>query len=96
MTFMDWWGEDEDSFRRALRHLMREPFEAGVASQKGEIEQLRAAFAAWEQDPHTYSKRPCGTCRQVTAALGTPFGCVRFAQTGQSYVIAAEAAKRGE
>ncbi len=41
MTFGDWWDKDEDSFRQALRHLMREPFEAGVKSQRGEIERLR-------------------------------------------------------
>ncbi len=41
MTFLDWWDKDKDSFRRALRALMRDPFDAGVESQQAKIKRLR-------------------------------------------------------
>lgn len=30
-------------------------------------------------DPHQWSTRPCPTCRTITALVGYPFGCVRYA-----------------
>lgn len=41
MCFLDWWDDEEGAFRDGLRHLMREPFEAGVKSQQTEIKRLR-------------------------------------------------------
>lgn len=41
MCFLDWWDDEKDTFRQGLRHLMREPFEAGVRSQQAEIDRLR-------------------------------------------------------
>ena len=28
-----------------------------------------------EKDPHSWSNRPCQTCRTVSSILGKPFGC---------------------
>jgi len=28
-------------------------------------------------DPHQWSKRPCETCRTISAIIGKPFGCYR-------------------
>lgn len=44
-----------------------------VASDSG----VAAAVAgALEADPHTFSSRPCQTCRLVSGLLGRDFGCV--------------------
>ena len=29
-------------------------------------------------DPHQWSRRPCATCKVITALIGKPFGCDRF------------------
>ena len=29
-------------------------------------------------DPHGWSKRPCDTCRTISAIIGKPFGCYRL------------------
>ncbi len=29
-------------------------------------------------DSHQWSKRPCETCKAITAILGKPFGCNRY------------------
>ena len=31
-------------------------------------------------DPHSWSERPCGTCRSITGLLGFDFGCNRRAK----------------
>ena len=28
-----------------------------------------------ENDPHSWSKRPCPTCRTISSMIGRPFGC---------------------
>lgn len=28
-----------------------------------------------QRDNHSWSERPCGTCRTITTMLGQPFGC---------------------
>jgi hypothetical protein len=33
------------------------------------------AFELIEKDPHQWSKRPCTTCRTISAIIGRPFGC---------------------
>ncbi len=35
-------------------------------------------------DPHQWSKRPCTTCRAITALLGEPFGCDRHRKEKQA------------
>ena len=57
-----------------------------IGGLEAKVVRLREAIDAWEMDPHNYSKRPCGTCRQMTEALGKPFGCVRYAITGMFHV----------
>ncbi len=29
-------------------------------------------------DLHSWSKRPCKTCRIITSIIGKPFGCIRY------------------
>ena len=60
--------------------------DAAMKELEAEVEGLRNSIDAWEMDPHNYSKRPCGTCQQMTKALGKPFGCVRYALTDMPYV----------
>lgn len=31
-------------------------------------------------DGHTWSTRPCETCRTITSLIGESFGCVRYAK----------------
>lgn len=40
----------------------------------------RAALRRISRDMHRTSRRPCATCREITEALGEPFGCVAFHQ----------------
>ena len=37
---------------------------------------LGTALDLIQEDPHQWSKRPCSTCRAVSAIIGKPFGCV--------------------
>ena len=30
------------------------------------------------KDPHSWSTRPCATCRAASAIIGQPFGCDRY------------------
>ena len=39
-----------------------------------------AALHVLQNDPHAWSKRPCQTCRTVTALAGKPFGCYLYAE----------------
>jgi len=34
-----------------------------------------------ENDPHQWSKRPCATCRAVSAIVGYDFGCLTWADS---------------
>lgn len=43
------------------------------------MKQLDEVLRLIEQDPHGWSKRPCETCRQISAIGGRPFGCVKKA-----------------
>lgn len=40
--------------------------------------QLSAALDMIYTDSHSWSERPCGTCRAITGLLGKPFGCYRY------------------
>lgn len=35
-------------------------------------------LALMQVDPHSWSTRPCDTCRTVSALAGEPFGCVKY------------------
>jgi hypothetical protein len=37
------------------------------------------AFDLIQADPHSWSSRPCSTCKAVSALIGRPFGCVLYA-----------------
>ncbi len=32
-----------------------------------------------EEDPHSWSSRPCPTCKTVSSLIGRPFGCIKKA-----------------
>ncbi len=32
-----------------------------------------------QEDPHSWSERPCPTCRPISSIVGQPFGCYRYA-----------------
>lgn len=32
------------------------------------------------KDNHYWSERPCGTCKTISALIGEPFGCYRYAE----------------
>lgn len=81
-------GDGSESFGTTMGHV--------ILHQAGEIERLRTALTTWDMDPHHYSKRPCGTCQQISDALGKPFGCIRYALTGEPYIKAAAQAAEGK
>ena len=31
-----------------------------------------------QEDPHSWSTRPCGTCRTISGIVGRPFGCYEY------------------
>lgn len=33
-----------------------------------------------QADPHSWSERPCPTCRPISAIVGRPFGCYLYAE----------------
>lgn len=41
---------------------------------------LDAVLDLLQEDQHSWSDRPCPTCRPITAMLGKPFGCYRYQQ----------------
>lgn len=36
-----------------------------------------------QEDPHSWSTRPCGTCRSIQSLTGKPFGCYVYAKQKQ-------------
>lgn len=38
-----------------------------------------AVLRLLQDDPHSWSKRPCATCRAVSNIVGKPFGCCLYA-----------------
>lgn len=38
---------------------------------------VRTLFLMLEKDNHRYQDRPCATCREISSAIGTDFGCKR-------------------
>lgn len=37
---------------------------------------LKTVLDLIQDDPHLWSKRPCSTCRSISAIINKPFGCV--------------------
>lgn len=37
-----------------------------------------AAVELIQRDPHSWSTRPCPTCRAVSSLLSVDFGCIRY------------------
>ena len=31
-----------------------------------------------QEDAHSWSDRPCGTCRAISSIVGKPFGCYEY------------------
>lgn len=43
-----------------------------------------AALTIFASDPHQFSTRGCGTCRDISAVIGKPWGCVALANRARS------------
>lgn len=56
--------------------------EAHLASSTTSVAEMVAH--RFEADPHQFSTRPCATCRDISTALGRPFGCVAKRQAAGS------------
>lgn len=39
---------------------------------------MDAALNVLQEDPHSWSTRPCPTCRAVSSLVGRPFGCYKY------------------
>lgn len=39
---------------------------------------MDAVLGALQADPHSWSDRPCPTCRAITGLVGRPFGCYLY------------------
>lgn len=81
-------GKDLDG-RRVLERSVnadlaaeRDCFKALWDGTRDTAERLRAALERVSRDMHNTSMRPCGTCREVTEALGEPFGCLAYQARG--------------
>lgn len=40
---------------------------------------MSTALDLLQADPHSWSTRPCPTCRPISAIIGRPFGCYLYA-----------------
>lgn len=36
-----------------------------------------------QEDPHSWSDRPCSTCKTISSIVGKPFGCYLYALRNQ-------------
>lgn len=43
-----------------------------------------SASTIFASDPHQFSTRPCGTCRNISAVIGKPWGCVALVNRARS------------
>lgn len=41
---------------------------------------IEPILALLQNDPHSWSTRPCGTCRAIQSITGKSFGCYLYAQ----------------
>lgn len=41
---------------------------------------FNAVLGMLQEDPHTWSTRPCQTCRAISGIIGEPFGCYLYAE----------------
>jgi hypothetical protein len=66
------------STERSARRTIERAVQAALERQppEGAVEALRKM----SRDMHRTSTRPCGTCSEITATLGEPFGCVAYNQ----------------
>lgn len=39
---------------------------------------MEAVLRVIQADPHQWSRRPCQSCRAVSAIVGKPFGCYEY------------------
>ena len=39
---------------------------------------IDAALNLLQGDPHSWSMRPCPTCKPISDMIGKPFGCYRY------------------
>jgi len=40
---------------------------------------MEPALRLLQGDPHSWSERPCDTCRTISSIVGKPFGCYVYA-----------------
>lgn len=74
-----------DAFVRALQRLEKE----GSTTVEEKIDEVLSllkerpsavveSLRVLNEDNHSYSMRPCATCKTISAALGEPFGCYYY------------------
>ena len=56
----------------------------------------KAVLELLYKDPHQWSERPCPTCTAISALVGEPFGCTRFAKEKAKRRAGAAAGRRTE
>ena len=52
-----------------------------------QFDALRDGYLELEADQHSWSPRPCRTCRGISETLGRDFGCQRYAQIHEAQTI---------
>ena len=79
-----WCGHEEvEAFipaEAAVTHGDLDQLRGDIEAAESRGAALREALDALDRDGHRFTKRPCGTCAQVTVALVRPFGCDRLRQ----------------
>ncbi len=60
---------------------------ANLAARVEALEQrhMKAVADLLYSDPHSWSKRPCGTCKSISAIVGFKFGCYRYMESGKHW-----------
>lgn len=56
-----------------------ENWENNMPTRKFDADVVRAILDLIQADPHSWSARPCSTCRAVGSIVGQPFGCYVYA-----------------
>lgn len=74
----DWLPVNSRDFSKGYTMDENEKVEAIKVIMKAAVDTLLgAALDAIYADPHSWSMRPCDTCRVVSTMTGKPFGCIR-------------------
>lgn len=68
------YNEDGTCLERLAEELALQPVPAGPS-------QAEIVCRLIEGDMHSFSTRPCQTCRSITELVGRPFGCSKKALT---------------